>query len=116
MKQLLGAARDSFDYIVIDSPPILVVSDGMVLGHDADGVVLCVRAGDTPREEVIRARDRLVRSGSNLLGVLLNALPEGVAAGSYGAPYSYLRGEDGTWTKDAYGQPAEETPAATDRA
>ena len=89
----------------------------MVLGHDADGVVLCVKAGDTPREEVIRARDRLVRSGSNLLGVLLNALPEGVAAGSYGAPYSYTEAAGGTaWEKDAYGKAGDESPAAADRA
>jgi capsular exopolysaccharide synthesis family protein len=111
MKQILRAARDNFDYVVIDSPPVLVVSDAMILGHDADGVVLCVRAGDTPREEVIRARDRLVRSGSNLLGVLLNALPEGVAAGSYGAPYR----AEGNLVNDAYGHVGDERPPATDR-
>ena len=90
MARILRAARETFDYVVIDSPPVLVVSDSMLLSHEADGVVLCVRAGDTPREEVIRARDRLVRSGSNLLGVVLNGFGEGGGMeGDGGTPYGY---------------------------
>lgn len=90
MAALLSSAREGFDYVVVDSPPVLLVSDAMVLGHECDGVILCLKGGVTPREEVIHARDRLRRSSAEILGVVINSLPERTSAygsGKYG--YSY---------------------------
>jgi len=64
----------ALDYIVVDTPPVGPVADAILLGYQADGVVLCVRGGRTARERVIHVRDRLIRSNVRLLGVILNHL------------------------------------------
>ena len=60
-------------------------SIAVVLGHQADGVVLCVHGGKTPRDRVSHVRDRLLRSNVRLLGVLLNNLEQLVT--EYGEYY-----------------------------
>jgi Mrp family chromosome partitioning ATPase len=47
-----------------------------VLGSETDGVVICVKGGKTPREQVARVRDKLARAGVRILGVVLNDLSE----------------------------------------
>ncbi|MFN7986172.1 MAG: polysaccharide biosynthesis tyrosine autokinase [Thermoanaerobaculia bacterium] len=88
MANLLAAARASADYVVVDSPPVNLVADALILSNLADGVVLCVQGGVTPRENVLRARDALRRSGANVLGVLVNAVPEEMGGYGYGG-YTY---------------------------
>lgn len=86
MRKFLELAATNFDHVIVDTPPVLPVSDTLVFAQQADGVVLCVRAGVTPRDQVLRARDRILRSGVSILGVIINGLePE---AGGYRAPYS----------------------------
>ena len=72
MRQALARLRDSFDFVVLDTPPLLPVTDAVVLGREADGVVLVVKGHDTPRELVRQARDRLLLAGANFLGVMVN--------------------------------------------
>ena len=83
MKAFLENAKQNFDYVVIDAPPVGAVADAILLGHVADGTVLCVRGGHTAREHVNRVRDRLVRSDVRILGVLINNLEEDTS------PYGY---------------------------
>lgn len=73
MRDLLDRARRDFDYVIVDTPPLMPVADAIVLGHLTDGAILCVKAGQTPRDQVMRIRDRMARSGIRILGVLLNA-------------------------------------------
>jgi capsular exopolysaccharide synthesis family protein len=61
-----------FDFIVIDSPPVIPVSDPMLIAGHADGVLLVVKAGSTQREVVNRAISLLSNSGINPLGIVLN--------------------------------------------
>jgi capsular exopolysaccharide synthesis family protein len=67
---LLASLRTRFDDIVIDVGPILALADARALASLSDGVVLVVRAGYTPREDVLEAVRRL--QGARLLGVVLN--------------------------------------------
>lgn len=85
MKGFLENAKQNFDYIVIDAPPVGAVADAILLGHIADGTVLCVRGGHTAREHVNRVRDRMLRSDVRILGVLINNLEE--TASPYGYHY-----------------------------
>lgn len=85
MIALLRIAREKFDHIIIDTPPVTPISDAILLGSLADGVVLCVHAGETPRELVARVRDDLYRANVRVLGVLLNNLEEDSSA--YGKNY-----------------------------
>ena len=87
MRKLLKAAEARFDYVIFDSPPVQAVADALILGNMADGVVLCVKGGETPREQVAKARDRLSRANVRILGVLINSLPES-ATGYSGKYYS----------------------------
>lgn len=94
MGQLLQLSLLNFDYVVIDSPPVQAVADALILGSRTDGVVICVEGGRTPREHVIRVRDKLQRANVRILGVLINNLHEAGAFG-YGDPYRYASSELG---------------------
>ena len=58
--------------MIIDTPPVLPVTDAVVLAREADAVVLVVRGHGTPSGLVREARDRLVMTGAPLLGVVVN--------------------------------------------
>jgi protein-tyrosine kinase len=79
-KDLMEYAAPMFDWIVLDTPPILPVSDGSVLAGMCDGVLLVVRAGSTPAEAAQRACHEL-RNGQ-VIGVVLNTVEQD--AGTYG--------------------------------
>ena len=74
MKQLIHEVRNKFAYVIFDSPPVMAVTDSIVLAAAADGVVLCVHGGQTPRELVQRAADKLRQSNIPVLGAILNNL------------------------------------------
>jgi succinoglycan biosynthesis transport protein ExoP len=74
MKHLIEEMRSRFAYVIFDSPPVMAVTDAIVLASSADGVVLTVHGGNTPRELVQRAAERLRQSNIPVLGALLNNL------------------------------------------
>src|SRR5581483_1312561 len=74
MKHLIHEVRQKFAFVIFDSPPVMAVTDSIVLAASADGVVLCVYGGSTPREIVQRAADRLRQSNIPVLGAILNNL------------------------------------------
>jgi capsular exopolysaccharide synthesis family protein len=83
LKRLLERVTPLFDWIILDSPPVLPVADPSVLAHLCDGVLLVVRAGVTPSAIVQRTCKELL--GRNVLGVVLNAVDEKARAyDSYG--------------------------------
>ncbi len=72
MGELIELARDEFDFVILDSPPVTPVSDALMLARASDGVVLVVKGQDTPKDVVRRARDQLALAGAHLLGTVLN--------------------------------------------
>jgi capsular exopolysaccharide synthesis family protein len=84
MRTLLGILRRRYEFIVVDTPPILPVTDAVILAREADGVVMVVKGNDTPRELVRRAHDRLAQTGARCLGVIVNDVVPGP-----GDPYLY---------------------------
>jgi capsular exopolysaccharide synthesis family protein len=72
MRQTLAELRDRYDFILIDSPPVMPVSDAIVLSTMVDGVVYVVRAQETPKYVVQTALDQLRTEHTKVLGVLLN--------------------------------------------
>ena len=74
MQNLLEECRGTYTHIVIDSPPLLSVTDSIVLARDADALVLIVRRGKSSKHALRRARDLLVRSGARITGIVLNAV------------------------------------------
>ncbi len=72
MGRLLSDLRLRFDYLVIDSPPVLLVTDATVLAKAADGIVMVVESGVTSRGAVVRAYKTLEASGGRVLGTVVN--------------------------------------------
>ncbi|MCI5066238.1 polysaccharide biosynthesis tyrosine autokinase [bacterium] len=72
MRRLLENLRNQYDFVVIDSPPILPVTDSVVLSRYADGAVVVVKGGATPRRLVKEAVARLRNVGTRVLGTILN--------------------------------------------
>ena len=70
----LAELRTKFKFIVIDTPPVMAATDAVILSVQADGVLLVVRSGETPKEAFTRTRDLLVSVKCRLLGVVLNAV------------------------------------------
>jgi capsular exopolysaccharide synthesis family protein len=97
MKALLQALRERYEFIFIDSAPLLGLSDSVKLSSFADGVVLVARAGQTPRGALWRCRKLLEYVNAKPLGVVLNGFRHGQHRyGYYYASYrSYHYGDKG---------------------
>ncbi len=72
MQELLAALKASAEYVLIDTPPIIAVTDAAVLASRVDGVLLVVNAGKTRRDLAVKARDMLNQVNAHILGVVLN--------------------------------------------
>lgn len=87
MRQLLQTAAENYTHVVIDSPPVLSVTDAVILSREADAVVLVIRQGKSSKHIVRRARDLLARSGAPISGILLNAVD--ISSPDYYGYYGY---------------------------
>lgn len=115
MRELLERLGQTYTHIVIDSPPILSVTDGVILSRFVDAVVLVLRHGKSSKHIVQRARDLLIRSGAPMAGIVLNAvdLNSPDYYGYYGySGYSYGSADAESWTtgKGSEDRSGEEKP------
>ena len=88
----IAELRTKYKFVVIDSPPIMAATDAVILSVQADGVLLVVRSGETPKEAFTRTCDLLTSVKSRLLGVVLNAVDASAPDYYYSYryyPYSY---------------------------
>lgn len=72
MELMLTSAKVTYDFVLLDTPPVLAVTDAQVLGNICEGVVLVVSSGKTEVEQAVRAKDLLEKSKAKILGVVLN--------------------------------------------
>lgn len=95
MEKLLEEMRKHYDYIILDSPPINMVTDAVILGNRTDGVLFVVRAGHAERGYVLHALEQLEYAQAKVLGFVLNGTTgEGRSYGKYGYKrygYGYKR-------------------------
>lgn len=96
LHEVLAWMRDHYDYIVIDTPPLLAVTDPGVVGSQVDGVLLTVRSSKTNRLEAKRAREVLHNLGARVIGVIVNATE--LSQSSYG--YGYYGDRDGYYARE----------------
>ena len=68
--QLLEIVRAQYDYVIIDTPPIGLVIDAVIIAHQADASLLVTAAGRIKRRFVTKAVEQLQQSGSEFLGVV----------------------------------------------
>jgi capsular exopolysaccharide synthesis family protein len=74
MRQLLDSLNQMADVVILDSPPVVAVTDAAVLSNRVDGVVLVTYAGQTRRDVARQAVLNLQQAGANLLGGVLNGI------------------------------------------
>jgi capsular exopolysaccharide synthesis family protein len=74
MHSLIEKLRDSYDFIILDTPPVLTVTDAAILTRLADGTILVIRYGDVQRNVVLRSTEVLARAGAHMLGVIVNVV------------------------------------------
>jgi Mrp family chromosome partitioning ATPase len=97
MRNMLDHLRKHFDYVIIDSPPLVPLVDARALGEIADRVVLTIRWDSTPRDVVAQAVETLAPMQEHLLGTVLTRVDmhrlrdyDYYRSSSYVTPYSYL--------------------------
>ena len=95
MEELAAELDARFDWVIFDSPPVVAVTDAVVLSRMVDGVILVVKAGKTTRDLVLKAKRQLTDVGAPILGTVLNDFD--MKAGGYRYYYYYhsYRSEDG---------------------
>jgi capsular exopolysaccharide synthesis family protein len=92
LAEAIAILRSRYKFIVIDSPPIMAATDAVILSVLADGVLLVVRSGETPKEAFTRTHDLLASVKCRMLGVVLNAVDSSAPDYYYSYryyPYSY---------------------------
>ncbi|MGP4070388.1 CpsD/CapB family tyrosine-protein kinase [Halobacillus sp. B29] len=72
MEKLIEEAKEHYDMIIFDTPPVLAVADSQVLSKFVDGALLVVRSKQTEQEAAGKAKEQLEQSRANILGVVLN--------------------------------------------
>jgi hypothetical protein len=88
MEQLVADLAERFDYVLIDAPPLLPVTDAAVLSTIVDGALVVVGAGVAQREHVRRALESLEAVNGSLLGLILNRVKTKELGAGYGT-YAY---------------------------
>jgi capsular exopolysaccharide synthesis family protein len=112
MDHVLQEAEREAEYVIIDSPPSLV-ADVQILASKVDGVILVVHPGHTHADAALATQEQLSRTGTRILGVVLNRIPRHRADyyGGYrhyspyyysGYQYHYYAGEDGRKSKSIF--------------
>jgi capsular exopolysaccharide synthesis family protein len=99
LAEAIAELRTKYKFIVIDSPPVMAATDAVILSVLADGVLLVVRSGETPKEAFTRTRDLLNSVKCRILGVVLNAVDSSAPDYYYSYryyPYSYGYGPQET--------------------
>lgn len=72
MDDLLLAAKEAYDMVILDTPPVLEVTDAQIIAAKSDGILLVVGSGKVKRNEAMKAKGLLEHVKANILGVVLN--------------------------------------------
>lgn len=106
-KKVLDELRAHFDYVVIDSSPLLAVTDAAILAAGADGVLIVARYGETKREQLAHAVGSLRSVGAPILGAVFTITP---ARGSASYSYSYYGYGDAAESSSRFSEAAARNP------
>ncbi|WP_349536319.1 polysaccharide biosynthesis tyrosine autokinase [Rhodococcus rhodochrous] len=94
-REVIEDLRSRFDYVIIDAPPLLPVTDAAILTNIADGALLIARYGKTTREQFARAIGNLRSVNAPVLGTILSMTPTKGRGSAYEYRYYYSSDKDG---------------------
>jgi len=115
MEEVFAELRSRFDRVIIDAPPLLPVSDAVVLGGISDGVIVVARYRHVRREQFVMAVENLRAANATVLGTILTQVPSKLHQARYGDDYDYAHptSQGQATTDDVRNPPATpRTPAA----
>lgn len=100
MRKALEELKQVFDYVIIDAPPLLPVTDAAILGAITDGTLVVAASGDVTTDQLQAALDSLDRVNATTLGIVLNKLPRKKGGRYYDYRYQYAPEDLSTTRKD----------------
>ena len=110
-KVLLENARELYDYIIIDTPPMLNLIDGAIIANQCDGAVIVVESGGISYRMAQKVKAQLEKSGCRILGAVLNRVGGEYGSGYYkkyyGKYYKKYYGKYGKYERYGYDSPKE---------
>lgn len=89
MKNVLQRAKEQYDYVLIDTPPVMPVTDALIVGRFVDGMILVIASAEVKVEMARDVKNQLVNAGANILGVVLNKVRSEHHGYGYGYYYYY---------------------------
>lgn len=93
LDEVLATARTHYDFVLVDLPPVLAVSDPVVVLPRLDGAILVVRVAKVRRDEVVNTLRRVETAGGNFVGCMLNTFGASKAFDADGGYYGYYRSD-----------------------
>lgn len=111
MKALIGEVKQRYDYVFLDSPPIMGVSDASILASEVDLALQVIQYRRYPQPMNVRAKQMIEKVGGNLVGIVLNNINLSQAAGYYSDYYQsyYYQTEE---QDESYSQDTDQAPEA----
>ncbi len=104
---LIEVLREQYDFVLIDTPPVLAVTDPGIVSARVDGVIMALRIRKNGRPGAVRARKILRDLDANMLGIVVNGIDQ--RGGAYGYYSNYRRGYGGYGGYGAYGKTPDKT-------
>ncbi|MBK5240615.1 CpsD/CapB family tyrosine-protein kinase [Clostridium sp.] len=90
IKDILTELAEQFDVVLIDTPPVLYISDAKIMSALAEGTIIVTSYGKTEKNQLLNAKENIEKTGGRILGVVINKIPDKYN-GSYG---NYYGGEE----------------------
>lgn len=89
MKNVLQRAKEQYDYVLIDTPPVMPVTDALIVSRFVDGMILVIASAEIKVEMARDVKNQLQHAGANILGVVLNKVRSEHHGYGYGYYYYY---------------------------
>ena len=95
----LETCKENYDIVILDCPPINLVTDGMIVSTYCDGTIMCVASNRVEKKELEKAKDQLKQFDVNIIGIVMTRVPVskkkyGYDYGGYGYGYGYGYGHE----------------------
>ncbi len=87
METVLADVQSEADMVLIDVPPILMVTDALLMARKVDGVILVIASHETHKDMLVKAQESLERAKANILGTILNKFPFQESSNYYNTYY-----------------------------
>ncbi|WDQ17500.1 polysaccharide biosynthesis tyrosine autokinase [Rhodopirellula sp. P2] len=113
LDEVLAVVKEDYDLVLVDLPPVLAVSDPVVVMPRLDGGILVVKVANVRRDEVVNTLRRIGSSGGEMLGCMLNAFGAGKKFDSDGGYYGYYKSDYTRPTSSATRQAAPKAATIT---